>query len=142
MKRWKLKMLTAKLGQSASGGLLSAEPWKLVAVALGVLTMATLARQPSPLREAPCFPACPDRTHKLNGSCLWSYSVSSISSLSNAATRLRIHWDEVRCDLPQSRLHSEVLEWGTGGSLSPMYPHMGPCMPRRLRELQTPLLAR
>lgn len=53
MKQWKLKMLTAKLGQGALGGLQSAEPWKLVAVALGVLTMATLAREPSPLREAP-----------------------------------------------------------------------------------------
>lgn len=50
-----------QLGQGASGGLLHAEPWKLAAVALGVLAVATLARQLSPLRGAPA-PSLP-RAH-------------------------------------------------------------------------------
>lgn len=66
-----------QLGQGASGGLLRAEPWKLAAVALGVVAVATLARQFSPLRGG-LPPACPERTHKLNGRWPWTYSLSSI----------------------------------------------------------------
>ena len=66
-----------QLRQGALGGLLRAEPWKLAAVALGVLAAATLARQLSPL-GGPLPPACAERTHKLNGRCPWTYSLSSI----------------------------------------------------------------